>query len=184
MTALTPRLSVVLAVKPTHRGFGWVAFEGPFAPYDWGIVEKRRKRQEGSLAALEKLIERLHPESLLLEAFERPQWKKTGSKKKPDGTQRVSRAMVALAADRGVDVAIYTRGDVQACFASVGARTRDEIAAAVARHVEAFRHRLPKPRKPWESEDRRMALFSAAALVLTHYQLGASRVFEDLKLDL
>jgi hypothetical protein len=167
MTALTPRLSVVLAVKPTHRGFGWVAFEGPFAPYDWGIIEKRRKRQEGSLAALEKLIERLHPECLLLEAFERP-----GSKKKPDGTQRVSRAMIALAADRGVEVAIYTRGDVQACF------------AAVARHVEAFRHRLPKPRKPWESEDRRMSLFSAAALTLTHYQLGASKVFEDLKLDL
>jgi Holliday junction resolvasome RuvABC endonuclease subunit len=178
MIALGTRLTVVLAVKPTHRGFGWVAFEGPFAPYDWGIIEKRRKRHEGSLAALERLIERLHPESLLLEAFERP------SSTRIDRTQRTCRAMVALAADRGVDVEIYTRGDVRACFAAVGARTRDEIAAAVARHVDAFRHRLPKRRRPWEGSDRRMALFSAAALVLTHYQLGASRVFEDLKLDL
>ena len=168
----------MLAVKPTHRGFGWVAFEGPFAPYDWGIVERRRKTQKGSLAALEKIIRRLTPEAFLLEAFERPGAKKTTR------TQRVSRAMAALAADRGADVEIYTRGDVQACFAAVGARTRDEIAAAVARHLDAFRHRLPKRREAWESEDRRMALFSAAALVLTHYQLGASRVFEDLKLDL
>ena len=29
-----------------------------------------------------------------------------------------------------------------------------------------------------------LSLFSAAALVLTHYQHGASRVFEDLKLYL
>lgn len=178
MTSLGPRLSVVLAVIPTHRGFGWVAFEGPFAPYDWGLVEKRHKTHEGSLIALEKLIQRLTPETLLLEAFERP------NAKKADRTQRISRAMVALAADRGVDVEIYTRGDVKACFAAVGARTRDEIAAAVARHVVAFSHRLPKRRKPWEGEDRRMALFSAAALVMTHFQLGASKVFEDLKLDL
>jgi len=173
-----PRLSVVLAVKPNHRGFGWVAFEGPFTPYDWGIVERRRRKYEGSLAALEKIIARLNPESVLLEAFERP-----GSKR-VSRTQRVSRGMVALAADRGIDVAIYTRGDVQGCFAAVGAKTRDEIAAAVARHIDAFRHRLPKPRRAWEGGDRRLTLFAAAALVLTHYQLGASKVFEDLKLDL
>ena len=88
--------------------------------------------------------------------------------------------MVSLAADRGVEVAIYARGEVQACFASVGARTRREIAEAVVRHIDAFRHRLPNKRRPWEGEDRRMAIFAAAALVLTHYQLGSSRLLDSL----
>jgi hypothetical protein len=89
---------------------------------------------------------------------------------------------VSLAADRGVEVAIYAKGEVQACFANVGARTRREIAEAVVRHVEAFRPKLPEKRRTWESEDRRMAIFAAAALVLTHYQLGASRLLDGLRL--
>ena len=35
----------------------------------------------------------------------------------------------------------------------------------------------------WDSLDRRIALFTAAALAMTHYQLGASQVFEDLRGD-
>ena len=66
----------------------------------------------------------------------------------------------------------------------MGARTRDEIAAAVVRHVDAFRHRLPRARRIWTSEDKRMALFSAAALVLTHYQLGGNGLFETLSRQL
>ncbi len=166
-----------MALQPTHRGFAWVAFEGPFTPYDWGMVEPKRKKNEKCLRALEKLLARLTPETLLLEAFERP------NALRNDRIGRLCRAMMALADSRGAQVAIYSRGDVRACFASVGARTRYEIAAAIARHLEAFRHRLPKRPQAWESADRRLSLFAAVALVLTHYQLDAGRVFDDLKLD-
>ena len=175
---LHSRRSIVLGVKPSYRGFGWAGFEAPFSLCDWGIEEQRRPTLAGSLAALEKLIARLMPEVLLLEAFEGPAAKRSAP------TERLSRAMAQLAAERGVTVEVYTRGDVRACFAPVGARSRDQIAAAVARHLPVLRHRLPKPRKPWEGEDRRMALFSAAALALTHYQAGADQVFADLRLDL
>ncbi len=87
---------------------------------------------------------------------------------------------VGMAMDRGIEVAIYAKGEVQACFASVGARTRHEIAEAVVRHIDAFRYKLPNKRKAWQGEDRRMSLFAAAALVITHYRLGASRLFDDL----
>ena len=175
MTALTPRLTLVLAVKPTHRGFGWAAFESPFTPFDWGIVEARLNAEAGALNAFQKLIERLTPESLLLEAFER------GDETRPT---RLSRAMAALAAERGIRVELYTRGEVQACFAGVGARTRDEIAAAIARQFEEFGHRLPPKRRPWESEDRRMALFAAIALLVTYYHRGAGDLGHTLKIDL
>lgn len=171
--ALPPGLA--LAIHPYSRGFGWVAFEGPFTPYDWGLSTARRDKNAVCLRKIEKLLERLQPETIILEAFERR------ASTRPARTARLCRAIVSLAADRGLEVAIYSRSDVQAAFAPVGARTRDEIAAAVARHIDALRHRIPKARdKPWLWEDPRMALFSATALVLTHNQLGASGLFDSL----
>lgn len=166
---------LTLAIYPDRKGFGWVAFTGPFAVFDWGLTTARRNKNAICLAKIEALIERLSPETLVLEAYEGP------NTIRADRLARLCRAIGALAADRGLEVAIYARADIAACFLDVGARTRDEIALAVVRHVDVFRHRLPKRRKPWQAEDARMALFSAAALVLTHYRLGASTLFDDLK---
>ena len=173
MTERPPHLT--LAVHPHRHGFGWVAFTGPFAVFDWGMVKARRNKNALCLGKVEALIDRFTPEALVLEAYEGP------GARRADRLTRLCRAIAALAVDRGAEVAIYTRADVAACFLDVGARSRDEIALAVVRHVDAFRHRLPKRRKPWQAEDERMALFSAAALVLTHYRLGAATLFDGLK---
>ena len=175
MTAATLPPGLTLAIHPFSRGFGWAAFEGPFTPYDWGLSTARRDKNAVCLRKIEKLIARLQPQTLVLEAFERR------ISARPARTARLCRAIVSLAADRGLEVALYSRVDVQAAFAPLGARTRDEIAAAVARHVDALRHRIPRARdKPWLWEDPRMALFSAAALILTHHQRGASSLFDAL----
>jgi hypothetical protein len=169
------RPSLILAVHPFTRGFGWVAFEGPFAPHDWGTAAARKDKNAVCLRKLEKLFDRLNPETFLLETYE-PQKSSRSAR-----TARLCRAMVALAVDRGLEVAVYRRGDVQGAFAHVGAKSRDEIAAAVARHIDAFRNRLPKPReKAWHREQDGMAMFTAASLVLTHFQLGASTLFDNL----
>ena len=164
-----------MGFHPTSRGFGWVAFEGPFAPYDWGIVSAKGDKNGVCLRALEKLLARLEPETLALEASGRRASIRSGR------IDRLSKAVMALAADRGVDVAVHTRADIQSCFKTVGAWTRQEIAEAVARHVDAFRHQLPKARRPWDAEDRRMALFSAAALVFTHFRFGSDRLLDHLR---
>jgi Holliday junction resolvasome RuvABC endonuclease subunit len=153
----------------------WIVFDGPFAVLDWGnTVAKGSTKNSVCLRKLEAVIERVKPETIVLEAFEK------GNSRRNDRITRLCRSMVALAADRGVEVAVYGRKDVQSCFASVGATTRHEIAEAVVRHVDALRHQLPSVRKPWESEDRRMPLFSAAALALTHFHRGVAQVFHDL----
>lgn len=168
------RPAITLAIHPTARGFGWIAFDGPFNAYDWALVHATRNKNLTCLRAVERLFERLQPMTLVLEAYERSESRRN------DRIARLCRAIVALAVDRQVEVAIYRRGDVQAAFASVGARTRDEIAQAVAHHVEALRPRLPRKRRAWESEDKRMPLFVAAALVSTHFQLGASSLLDSL----
>jgi hypothetical protein len=157
------------------RGFGWIVFEGPFAPHDWGVARaKGSEKNSQCLLHIERLLSRYNPETLVLEAFERRR------SARADRIARLGRAIVALAQDRSIEVAIYTRGEVKACFAKVGAVSRQQVAEAVSRHVPALLHRLPKPRRPWQSEHPRMALFSAAALVLTHHQYVASQFLEDL----
>jgi Holliday junction resolvasome RuvABC endonuclease subunit len=170
-----PKPGFVLSIHPTSRGFGWIVVEGPFAPHDWGLAAPRQgDKNIKCLEHVEKLISRYEPEVLVLEAFEK------GRSKRADRIARLGRGIVALATDRSIEVAIYTRGEVKACFARVGAVSRQEIAEAVSRHLPALRHKMPKPRKPWESDHPRMALFSAAALILTHYQYRASQFLDDL----
>jgi hypothetical protein len=88
---------------------------------------------------------------------------------------------MSLANDRSINVAVYTRKDINACFSTVGARTRYEIAEAIARHVPALAPRLPPKRRAWTAEDRRMGLFNAAALVFTHYRNEAQFFLDELK---
>jgi Holliday junction resolvasome RuvABC endonuclease subunit len=174
---MKPKSQLVLALHATSHGFGYVLFEGPFAPHDWGAVSARNNKSATCLGRLEKLLDRFTPECLILEEFG------SGLSERRQRLTRLYRSMASVAASRSIEVYVYTKAQIQACFMNVGARTRHEIADAIAREFEIFRHKLPKVRKPWESEKRGMALFSAIALILTHYQLGASQLFNDLLHD-
>jgi Holliday junction resolvasome RuvABC endonuclease subunit len=164
---------IVLGFKPTSHGFGWAAFSSPLSIHDWGLSEMKKEKNAGCLRKLEKLISRLDPQVIVLEAFD-------GPARRSPRVNRLCRAVVALAQTRNVDVAIYTRGQIKACFGSVGAQSRQEIAEAIGRSFDVLRHRLPPARRPWEGPHRRMAIFDAAAAIMTHYQLEASSLFEDL----
>lgn len=174
MTATTPRKSFVLAVHPNSTGLGYVVFEGPFAPFDWGTLQPRREKNARCLRRIERLIERLQPEFLILEAVG------VAPQESRNRVARLRAGLVNLALQNEIEVSLLSRGDVQGCFANVGAKTRQEIAEAVARQVPALARRIPKPRRPWETENPRIAMFTAAALALTHYALGAKRFLDSL----
>lgn len=168
--------ALVIGVHPMSRGFGWIAYSGPFAPHDWRVVEtKGQGKNDACLNYLAKLFDRLQPATLVLEAFE------------PTASGRVrrianlGRALTALAIDQGIDVAVFTRSEVRFSFAHVGARTRQEVAEAVARHSPPLRDLLPAKRRAWDRENLKMSLFSAAAVVITHYALDANRLLDELK---
>jgi Holliday junction resolvasome RuvABC endonuclease subunit len=158
-----------MGFHPHSHGFAWSVFEGPLAPYDWGFVSSRASQRRAKnlvcLRRVEVLLKRFSPEVLVLEEFER------GSRRRPR-IARLCRAVVALATERGIQVAIFSRAHIRSTFANVGAVTRQEIAEAVARHLEPFQQHLPPRRRAWQPEDERMALFAAAAVLLTHFRLG------------
>jgi Holliday junction resolvasome RuvABC endonuclease subunit len=174
MSAVPPR-GYILGLHPTTTGLGWILFSGPFAPHDWGVRSVNcRDKNRKCLEYARKLITRYQPEIIILEAFER----RTSAR--ANRIERLGRAIVSLAASEGIEVAIFTRGEVKAHFASVGAVTRQDIAEAIGRHIPALAHKVPRRRKAWESVSRRMALFSAAALVIVHYHRDATTLLKGL----
>jgi len=166
MKAAPALQGLVFAVHPYTRGFGWVLFESPLAPADWGIFEAKKDRYARCLARIEQILDRYEPSVLVLEQFDRRPARR-GARIKA-----LCAAMLHLAANRGAETSVYNRAVIRTCFASVGARTRYEIAKVIALHVQALRRHLPPVRKAWQSEDSRQCLFDAAALAMTHFAVS------------
>ncbi|HWT99816.1 MAG TPA: hypothetical protein VN229_19430 [Terriglobales bacterium] len=165
---LTSYKGLVLAVHPTAKGFGWVVFESPLSAVDWGIASAKQGRNARLQARFARLLERYEPSAVVLEAFEPPSLR-------AERIRHLCRSMLHLAACKGADTPVYPRSVIRTVFASVGAVTRFETAQVIARHIDAFSHRLPEKRKPWQGEDPRQSLFDAAALALTYFAVTGPR---------
>lgn len=170
-----PRLPRLLAVHPASRGFGWVVFEGPYAPVDWGFAMTLGSKNEVCVEKVDGLITKYLPEALILEAFE------PHASSRSERIARLGRALTTLATERGIDGAVFGKHEIKACFQASGAHTRHEIAKAIVRNIPVFEAVLPPKRKFGESEKDRTAIFSAAALAMTHYYLSVNTLFGDLK---
>lgn len=165
----SPQQDTVLAVHPTRRGFGWVLLGPGGMPLDWGIASAKAKRNARSFVRFERLLARYEPSHLVLEKFEGP------VSRRATRIQHLCQWMIQLAAWKGANATVYSRAAIRLVFASVGAQTRDEIALAVAERYDELKPRLPRRRdKVWYGEHPRMALFSAAAVGITHIAMTNS----------
>lgn len=165
---------LTLGVAPTTRGFAWIAFSGPLHPYDWGMVFVRSDKNERCLRHFERLLDRIEPTVVVME-------KATTKVFRSGRMQELHRSWRLTALKRDIEVATYGRGSVQACFEVLGARTNQEIAEVIARHVQDLAHKLPRKRVAWRSEDRRLALFGAAALVIAHFHFSGIKFLRDMR---
>ena len=175
MTRPLSHRPLVLGFHPTARGFGWAVFENPFNLVSHGTYEPRGDKNSGCLRKLTWLLKVCEPEVLAIEAFDK------ASSLRSERIRKLCLAVVSAAAEHNAEIDCLKRSDVQRTFEVVDARTRDEIAEAVAAHVPTLRTHLPSRRKQWDGEDRRLAVFAAAALVLTHYHNGATALLDDLR---
>lgn len=164
----------VLSVYPTSRGLAFVIFEGSESPYDWGVTEvKGPNKNKRTLSLIKKLLVRYRPDVLVVEDTS------AAGSRRSMRVRRLHRLIAHLAATEHVDLHRYTRSDIVSCFSTIGALTKHEIAQAIAKHIPAFVHRIPRPRKPWMSEDPRQSLFDAAALGITHFANQISSPYLD-----
>jgi Holliday junction resolvasome RuvABC endonuclease subunit len=156
----------ILAIDPTQRGFGYVIFEGPNFLVDWGVRDVGGAENPRCAQAVARLIEHYTPSALILEDAS------------ARGCRRGRRVrdllgeLTALGTDCGARVRRISRTKVRTTFAGFGASNKHQIARVIAALFPELASRLPPERKPWMSEDQRMAIFDAAALALTLFKSG------------
>lgn len=177
MSVTQSRKALTLAIYPTFWGFGWAALEGPLSAFDWGLAFTRIDKNVNCLRRADRLIERLQPETLVLEDFE------SYRSVRHDRIRKLCRALMGLARERGVEVAVLSRAEIAATFAHANDSSRQSVAEAIARHLPILRRCLPRKRKSWEAEPHRLAIFNAVAVALTHYRLSCNLLLEHLRDD-
>ena len=159
--------NLVLSIYPFSRGFAFVLFESPASPFDWGVKEIREKHKNTkTLDEIKKLIDRYRPDVLIIEDA-------TGmASRRNSRIRKLYRMLAHFAEAEYLELHRCSKTEVKACFATVGASTKYEIAKAIATQIPAFAHRVPRLRRVWMSEDPRQSLFDAAALGLTYFARG------------
>jgi Holliday junction resolvasome RuvABC endonuclease subunit len=155
----------VLAIDPTSRGFGFVVLEGQRTLVDWGVKGARSNKKSETLRKVSELIMHYHPRVLVMEDCQ------------ASGSRRCKRVrhllndIRDLAAKEGLKCRSISSIAVKKVFLAFHAATKHEIARAIGTQLPELAAQLPRYRKPWMSEDYRMAFFDAAAFALAYFYL-------------
>ncbi len=159
----------VLVIDPTHRGFGYVIFEGPDFLIDWGVRQVEGPKNKGSIAAVAELIARYHPRILVLEdVAEKGCRRRRRVRVLLDGLEQYGR-------ERGLTVRRIPQTAVKKTLLYSGIRNKNQMVRFVAARFPELGRYLPPDRKPWMSEDVRMATFDAAAFALTFFWAASEK---------
>ncbi|HEY3569937.1 MAG TPA: hypothetical protein VGP73_18530 [Thermoanaerobaculia bacterium] len=145
-----------LAIDPTRAGFAYAVLEAPERLLDWGLATSR---DEISWAkCLERLIARYSPSVLVTEDSTRA--------RRGRRALELLDAVETLALLRNVWTVRVPKEKVRELFPD--ACSKHDVAVALAERFPELRPRLPKKRKPWTSEDPRLRIFDALALLMAH----------------
>ncbi len=163
MTNSSTEGGLVLAVYPSTRGFGYVAFEGPRFPIDWGVKRVRGNKNTESIKKIAELLRFYRPDTLVLEDY------RGRASRRARRIERLIDGAAELARCERIEPRSYSRDAIRRCFADTGRVNKYEIAQIIARQFPELGLHLPPERKIWMSEDPRMNIFDAAALALTFF---------------
>lgn len=153
----------VAGIAPKGSGFGYAVFEQPYGPIDWGTRVVASGSHEDCLRKIRALLEWFQPSLIVVENFTG-----SGSRRGPR-VQALIRSIALLAKDSEIPLSAYSRGRIRQAFEETrGVWRKDDIATSISKEFKEFAPYLPPARQIWMSEDRRMLMFDAAALVLTH----------------
>jgi len=152
----------ILAIDPISRGFGFAVLEGPRRLIDWGVVHVQTDKLRGCLRRIDELVGRYSPQILVTEDFNTK-----GSRRRVRVRELVDE-IHQQSPEWHCFYRAVSRMQVRRTIRQSERATKYEIALSLIEQFPELRPRLPKPRKPWMSEDARMAIFDALAFGLTY----------------
>lgn len=104
------------------------------------------KERSKHLVRLRTMLDWYEPRALVLENFAGK------SSRKGKRTSSVIISMVRIATRQGVRVEGFSRERIRDAFEGAGARTKHEIATAIAQKFPELSPRIPRPSRPWMNE--------------------------------
>lgn len=147
----------ILAICPASRGFGYAVLEDGATLVDWGVKSAKGDKNKECLRQIEILVELYRPDFFVLENVR--------SSRRADRIKKLTEQLTVLAKQQKVRVKLVSPVKLMQQFANGG--TKHDLAVLVAfQFPEELGTRLPPKRKPWQSEDARMDMFKAVALLL------------------
>lgn len=165
MKKILPKYPRILGLAPSTRGFGFALLEGLDTLVDWGVKSITGDKNNGSIAKVQKLIAHYEPDVIVLENV------LTEPFRRSTRIRTLVKRIVAMSEKRGVTVLLVSRERVRQAFFVDGQGTKYALAEILAKKFpEELGFRLPPKRRPWMSEDYRMDIFDAVALVLVPRQ--------------
>jgi hypothetical protein len=85
--------------------------------------------------------------------------------------RKVAAAIKRRTKQHNIEVISIRPAKIRHYFARYNAATKYQLAQSVAMLLPELAWKLPRNRKPWETEHHRMAIFDAAAVVIAHLAL-------------
>lgn len=149
----------ILGIDPFSRGVGFAVVEGPENLVDWGLKSTGRADSAKAIRMIEGLISRFQPDVLAIE-----DWNEIGSRR----CDRVRKLLDSIASHgrKSVRIRLVTAGQLRALGPLAEVNTKYGRACFLAERFPELRAFLPHFRKPWMSEEDRMAIFDALGFSL------------------
>lgn len=152
----------VLSVHPTNRGMGWVLAASPVDLIDWGIARVKGDRNAMCLKKIQEIVRTFAVDVIVMR-------RESENSKRRKRIHNLTNSVSQFAHDFGIEFRLFSRADVAKKFARFGATSRESVAEVLAQNIDALSSRLPPKRELWKSEDARLGLFDAAALMVTYF---------------
>ena len=148
----------ILAIDPTHRGFGFVVLEEPLALIDWGLRYVPTLNEKEHVRRVVDLLRLVVPDVVVVEDVRHP------SCRRGTRVRRLIEAIEQAGRREHMSVRRVARADVRRWYAKIGSSNKDSVAAVIVDQFPELESILPPKRKTWMPEDQRMAVFDAATL--------------------
>lgn len=149
----------ILAIDPFSRGIGYSVIEGPSRLVDWGIKSTRGGNHAAVIQKVEKLIHLMKPTVVLLEDI------KHGSCRRRARMRKLIQQISRKVEQRGFQVISIPRARVLEPFSRFNASSKVSMARIIASQYPELEDILPPDRKPWMTEDPRINVFDAIAMI-------------------
>ncbi len=150
-----------LSLDVRSKTLAYAVFEGSTQLLDFSVSGSTHSGFQAR--RVEKLVRKFQPEIIVLRKLS------VGSSRDTPAARAAIKSIRSKARDLAVPVALVEKRLISETFLRHGKPTKHNIALLLATCFPALAWYVPRKRKPWMPEDRRMQYFDAAAAGMAYF---------------